>query len=380
MRTIVLVALTLLLCTFGGCRKKTPSELLAEAEQLLQERQNALAVVKLQNLVEKHPDDPTAVDARLLLAQYYVSLQQWDPALGHLREAYEKSGVGTDRGDKAMGGQVYILSVTGRFDEALTTLNAAIDKAKQLPDPNVAKSFEAYRADLQVNQSGTTETIILGLRHWREVMLNDSDPAQRGQSREKLANYYRQLGAFKDSNGIYDEYIAKYADDPTTPHLVLAQAINLRFAGEQEEGEKLFTEGEKLMLTGVEQELNQESRATRLSDLARYNQTMGRFDRAEELLRRIMAENAGKRPAIVAQFGIAQLWLEAFEFDKSFKILEQIKAENAGTSIAQEAEQMLLQAKAGQVNYNHYMEQVRQQEEAEKTGARDGSATAPAGS
>ena len=95
------------------------------------------------------------------------------------------------------------------------------------------------------------------------------------------------------------------------------------------------------MEEGIALELNKLKRGEQLVNLARYNESIDRYDRAEELMLRAMGENTGTRLAIETQFAIGDMWGRAGEIDKAIAIFERIDRENPNSNIAAMARQRL---------------------------------------
>lgn len=337
-RTATILACAVLLV---ACKPAPPAERLAEAQQLLQERQTALAIIKLEQLVTDAPEDPATLEARMILGMYFMeNLKQYRRAEPFFRAVYEKEGIKTERGFAAFMSLVRIPYMQREFDVAFKTMDEGIAKVDANAEPEVIGELAFTKAMLQV-QSGDEAMTSAGLESWRGLMLESKNPETRGRSRESLAAYHRSAGRFAESTAIYDAYMEMYPDDQTSPHLILAKAINYHLEGKEEESSRLFAHGEKLMEEGIALELNKLKRGEQLVNLARYNESIDRYDRAEELMLRAMGENTGTRLAIETQFAIGDMWGRAGEIDKAIAIFERIDRENPNSNIAAMARQRL---------------------------------------
>lgn len=338
MRTALMLACAVLLV---ACKPAPPAERLAEAQQLLQERQTALAIIKLEQLVTDAPEDPATLEARMILGMYFMeNLKQYRRAEPFLRFVYEKEGIKTERGFAAFMSLVRIPYMQQEFDAAFKTLDEGIARVDTAAEPEVQGELAFTKAMLQV-QTRDEALTSAGLEGWRKLMLESKSPETRGRSRESLAAFHRTAGRFAESTAVYDEYLAMYPDDPTSPHLILAKAINLWLDDKNEESASLFAQGEKLMEGNIARELNKLKRGEQLVNLARYNESIERYDRAEELMLRAMGENTGTRLAIETQFAIGDMWGRAGEIDKAIAVFERIDRENPNTNIAATARQRL---------------------------------------
>jgi tetratricopeptide (TPR) repeat protein len=179
------------------------------------------------------------------------------------------------------------------------------------------------------------------LEAWGSIMLDSKDPGSRGRAREQLASFYRRTGDFMKSNEVYDRYLAKFADDPTTPQLILAQAINYRLIEKFVEADVLFDKGQEMMSSTIALELNKQRRGESLVALARYNEAMERYDVAEALMLQAMGENPMTRLAIETQFSIGDMFARSRQFDRAIETFERIDKENPNSNIGANARQRI---------------------------------------
>jgi tetratricopeptide (TPR) repeat protein len=319
----------------AGCQRKTPQEKLEEAVKLAGERQTAMAIIKLEALVQESPDDPAAIQARLYLADYHRSQQDFPRAIELFREVFDRTGYTDQAGQTAFIGLCIFLVREGKLDEALKEVDAQL--AKYPTDAAIQSQLKGFRGELLLNSPDEARQKE-GLDALRVMMLESEDPALRGETREKLASYHRARRDFTASNEIYEAYIAAHRDDPTTPQLVIAQGLNLRAAGEASKGDELFDRGAAMMRAQIDDELNKDRRAELMLSYARYNQFAGRIDEAERTMRAVMGENPMTRRAIETQFAIGSMYREVRQFDKALAEFERIKRENAGTQIERMAD------------------------------------------
>ncbi len=325
----------------AGCKPAPPAERLAEAQQLLTERQTALAIIKLEQLVADAPDDPATTDARMILGTYFMdSLRQFKRAEPFFRAVYEKEGVKTERGAAAFMRLVQIPAAQQDFEGALAIVDEAAKTIDAKNDLEMVDNLAFVRTDVQIASQNDAMTSA-ALEAWSGIMLESKDPGSRGRAREQLASWYRRTGDFMKSNEVYDRYLAKFADDPTTPQLILAQAINYRLIEKFVEADVLFDKGQAMMSSTIALELNKQRRGESLVALARYNEAMERYDVAEALMLQAMGENPMTRLAIETQFSIGDMFARSRQFDRALETFERIDKENPNSNIGANARQRI---------------------------------------
>lgn len=325
----------------AGCKPAPPAERLSEAQQLLQEKQTALAIIKLEQLVADAPDDPATTDARMILGMYFMeSLRQYKRAEPFFRAVYEKEGLKSERGAAAFMRLVQIPAAQQDFETALAIVDAAAKTIDPEKDAEMVDNLAFVRTDVQIASQNDAMTSA-ALEAWGRIMLESQDGGARGRAREQLASWHRRTGDFMESNAVYDRYLAKYQDDPTTPQLILAQAINLRLTEKFVEGDVLFDKGQAMMSSTMALELNKQKRGEALVALARYNEAMERYDVAEALMLQAMGENPMTRLAIETQFAIGDMFARSRQFDRAKEVFERIDRENPNSNIGANARQRI---------------------------------------
>ncbi len=345
LRKFTVLALSLLLLSgvlvTTGCKKKTAEDRLKEAQQLLAERQTPLAVLKIKDLITEFPDDPVVTDARMALAQIYLQLgrkENIQNAVEQLQAIHDKLGFGDDRGYTAYQGIIDITARTGDLPKALELAKAGAEKTKDNQKLHDELMFVAHNLQLASPDEATQKE---GLEGLRTSMLEGADPAARGIARETLAQYLREKKDYLGSNEIYQASLDKYPDEEVNAQLLMAMGVNYKMAEQPDKAGEAFNKGAELMSKQIEEELNLNNRAQKISTLAVFHETMGDLAKSEELLRRIMAEQPATRTAIDAQFEIVRLYIRHDKLDETKALLEQIRKENSTNQIAQTAQQWL---------------------------------------
>ncbi|MBX3728822.1 MAG: hypothetical protein KF858_06530 [Candidatus Sumerlaeia bacterium] len=342
LHTLLILALALGALTLTGCKKPTPEERLTEAVGLFQQGQTARGVIKLQELIRETPDDPLANEARILLARYYTSEGNASRALDFLQAVFDKAGANDGAGARAVEGLATINQQLGEFDKAV----AVLEKARsQMPedDHEARDSYTILIANAKIG-SGREDLVPQGVEMLHDRMLNAEEKSLRGFARESLADYHRRSGAFLESNAAYRAYIEAFPDDTVVPQLELAVAINLHFAGEEEQGREHFDTWAAVLRERAGEELDKEAQGRKLLELAANYAAVDRYDEAEALMVEVMGAHTRSRLAIETQFGIAEMYARSAlgrmheeHFERCIAVLEQIARENRGTNIEESA-------------------------------------------
>lgn len=331
---IFLAILALVLVGAPGCKKKTPEEKFDEAQQLLGENQVSLAVLKMKDLIKESPDAEVIPDVRMALAQVYVRLGgdgNFDKVIEQLEIVGSELGMNDERG-------VFTRNMIPNLYMQKGELNTALAEAEK--NVELAEGNDVIQKEMMIalgNYQLLSEDEAIrnkAIETFTKLMLEDEKPVVRGQSREILAKYYRDLEEFEQSNEIYDQYMEKYPDDTIKPMLQMMQGANFAKIGEAGKAKIVFDEGYEAMAAEIEEELDGQTRNIKLNQLASLSREYGDMERAMGNYEQIMAENPMTQEAINAQMNIGELFVRFEKWDEAIAHFEQMAKENPNSQIA----------------------------------------------
>jgi len=329
-----------------SCSKPTPQGEYEEAMTLVQEGQIARGIIKLQELVREHSDDPTAILAYMRLAEYYVSERNITKAIENYAAA--KDLVPSSSPDSIQLSQV-IFQTLQRANQPEQAMEQLDILAEEIPegDQMTREWIQLKRAGIEIaiGDEGTVSAALDGLD---DLMLESEIASNRGEAREAQANYFRQRQEYELSNSVYQRYMDNFPDDTVNSRIKLAMGVNLYQAEMPEEGWELFSQGANALEIQIEEELEQQRRNQLLAELAQMYRIIEKYDEAEAKLLQIMEENKMQMLAIETQFALGDMYATAGVqndddelFNKGLAVFEQIKSENEGnervTGMAEQA-------------------------------------------
>lgn len=339
---LVLALLFGTLLGLSACRQKTPEERLVEAQELLAERQVALAVRRIQDVIDEHPGEPITIDARFLLTQVYMSLGREDAVRSAIEQLQAIAGI-TSVEDQA--GQQALTMITELYlaldepEAAIAHSASIVEQASGIP---VLEDEARIIHNILLLSAGDEEQMDEAREFLRGVIVEAESEPLRHQAREILADHYRRREMWQESNEVYDLFLDAYPGDPVNAQIMMAQALNLRQMEDAAAAEARFDEGAEAMLAHLEEEEDANARADVLRTLSQFYEAFERPDEAEEMLRRIMADQPATLAAINAQFGIGQLRTRRGDLDGAIELFRQMQRENPESDIGQTAESWVL--------------------------------------
>lgn len=368
------------LLAMTACGRQTPEEKFREAAELVQQGQPHRGVLKFKEIVRDHPDDPIALDAQLMLARYYAREGNATSVLRELEAVYSKAPHGTPHHQEAFEGLIQIRLQIRDYEEALKMFEREME-VLPADDQATRAHLEIERAIVKLHlgndteTTGTAELAREGAETLRTMMIEAGEPEMRGVAREQLANHYRDTGDFQQSNDVYRAYLDAFPEDRIRTEIEMAMAMNDHAAGNTDEAFERFEQLADRYREDIEQELEKARKNQKRNALAQMYTQLEQYDKAEQELRRVMADNVLSPVAINAQFAIAQMYIFAglgkeddALFEKGIAVLEQIRRENEATNIAATAQTYIDQSRQA-------LERLKTAAEAEDADAAANAAT-----
>ncbi len=85
----VLTATAILLGT-AGCARKTPEKFIADVQEALKQGDYPNAIIKLEDFLEKYPNDPRAINAQFQIGEVYAAQGKFDKAVQEYQKVIDK--------------------------------------------------------------------------------------------------------------------------------------------------------------------------------------------------------------------------------------------------------------------------------------------------
>ena len=332
-RTCAALLAVSLLLTMGGCARRTPEERLTKAMQAMQQRDTLTAMLEIQELLKKYPDDPSAVDAHMLLAQVYYMDQRPDDAIAEIKGVLDKVSQKDPRGREAMRGYLALLQQTKRFDEA----KKAVDeyRKKYVDDEIISLNLAVAKADILTaskETSGARELLV-------DLVKQTTEPATLDIYREMMLRTYL---VDRDTTGAVEyveSQIAKAGGEDKRA-LVLTLAMLKAQAGDYEGARAALTEGTKMYDSAIKETLDANKKQMLAAQLATGYSRAGNLNGAATTLRRIF--DAGSSSQVTPQIvtPLADALLRQGKTSETVELLREAAARFPQSPFAAQATQI----------------------------------------
>ncbi|MGF1572275.1 MAG: tetratricopeptide repeat protein [Sumerlaeia bacterium] len=370
-----LISTFILAAFLTGCSEKTPSEKLDQVMVHLQNNETSRALTTLIEITKNNPEDPAAIEARLILARVYASQGNAPKALETLENLYEERSFNDEAGQLAFEGIVQINAQLRDFESAIDVIDGVL--AQDDLTTSTALELNIRRVNLMFaisdNDAKTTE----GINILNTMIETASDSGERGAARETLANYYRMIGDYEASNQVYDDYLKLFPNDPIRIQLFFAQAVNDFNAGKQEEALATAKKLEAEFVQEIESEESADKKFNQYKILAQNYLALGELDKTEEYMIAAMGSKPMSVEALRTQFDIANIFIrqsmneaDKVLFQRGIDVFEKIISDNANSNIAFTAEEQITQANQA---FGMRQQQIQAQTQVNQTNQLDSS-------
>ncbi len=238
-----------------GCHKKTADEKLRAAELKVRSGDLIGARIDLKELLKKYPDDPSAANARFLLAQCYFQEQDFPQCRQHLLRIFKKLGTSDERGRIAFENVLATYRAEKKYEQGIREAKALL---KKLPmDDPFAFRVKFLVCGLLDEDNKTTDAISA----LAKLIPTGKDERERSVALERLVAIYARLKKYDDAIAIYADYAQKYPDSKNINDLIVGQAYYYALKGDTKKAEELYGKAHKGFQEAIKKTLDKGERA-----------------------------------------------------------------------------------------------------------------------
>lgn len=301
-RLIVIGAILLL----AGCAKKTPEEMLKEADALLAQNSTLEAQIKFEDIIEKHPQSPAVTQARLGLAQIYDNQRNFQRE----REQYDIllkqfKGPATESGWVIFPMKIASYMREGKPQLALREAIETSATFRQAP-PEGKNVFQVMLSDLYLYNNDTTASLGI-LEH--QVQNGPNDPRSQYEILNRKNNILARSKAWEKINENNQAYIKRFPNVPLKARLLFQIGVNYQEnIKDQARADESFEASAAAAKEAYEKGVGADEKCESLMQLAGLYMYRGQLDKEEQVLNQIIKEFPNnRRYRATALFSLAQL-------------------------------------------------------------------------
>ncbi|HUT25843.1 MAG TPA: tetratricopeptide repeat protein [Sumerlaeia bacterium] len=224
---LVLSAILALILSATGCRRKSPNDVLEDAIELTQRQDVIGAIVKCENLIERWPDDPAAMQARLLLGQNLARNGEAEEARRVWGETIEKAGIGDQIGQLAYTSRIHSWVVEGNLGAAIAELSRTSPTLSVSPD--LANRMQGFLGELYFTNKQPQE----GKAVFLDLVRSAQNETEVLRPIQFLAEILSREGYHAQAAEVYQDYLK---ERPDSEHRGVFQSDVARFLKKAAEG------------------------------------------------------------------------------------------------------------------------------------------------
>ncbi len=321
---LMLLAAMAVAMLLAGCAKKTPEDMLADADELIRQRNWLEAELKFEDLIERYPNNETAYyDGHLGLAMVYGAQNKFDEQ----RKVYDK--MIKKEGGAAANNTAWMIYcrklnsyvAEGKRAEALReTIETSATFQNKSPEAQMA--FQGTLAGLYAANNQTT-TALAVLDNLSRYGLKD--PQQQFgvlESKRKLLETDKDWQKIVDAT---ESYLKQFPDSPYAGTLLMQNGRyyqdNLHNEAKANEA---FDAAAKAIAQVYEKAISADEKCDALVRLGGLYHIRGDYDKAEQYYNQLIKEFPINRLAVMAASGKVELALARHQPQKAIDLLTEM--------------------------------------------------------
>ncbi len=318
-----------------GCAKKTPQDKLQEAQQALAKKDILSAIIILEEIVEQHPEDPAADEARILLAQANLISGDSQIAIQHLDYILKKHGLLSPHGNIAFNLKLAAYEQEKQYDEALTFLASV--KEDLTTTGMVLLQLNFAEADFY-HKKGDLEKAIDILKN---IVERATDEETMMRALERAVAIYEAEKNYEAAVELYENFLDSHPD-VTFKHLLIGGiAFYHDKLGNHEKADALYNEAIEGFEKSIEEAAASEEKVVFMIQLGKLYTLRKEYDKALEIYEKVITDFPSDRQVPSVMMETAWVLSEKKDYNRAISVLNQMIQRYPNTPISQSAMSMV---------------------------------------
>ncbi len=339
MRTRTFIVLSIMLAVavvLSGCGKKTPQDKLAEAQQSFQKGDTLAAIIMLEEIIEKNPDDPVADEAHMMLAQVHFMSDDVETALQHLDSVLERNGLNSPIGMMAFRNKLVVLARKEQFSEGVDFIQETIDDLGTTTGSlylHLKFSLADFYSMDEQNQKATDV--------YKDIVKITDNESALLSAIEGMVAMYEQEENYSEAIRVYRDYLESNPDTAVKNMLIGGIAYYEKKLGNDEKAAGLFAQAVEGYMQAIDESVSSREKMTSMIQLAKLYSLMDEQEQAIDTYESALEQfpNSEQVPAVLMD--MANMYREQKQYDKAVSILNRILKQYPKTQIARSAWRMM---------------------------------------
>lgn len=328
-----------------GCNRRTPEERFQQAAEYMQQGDRISAEVELKQLVEKSPDDPMSLQARMGLVQLYMADRRFDEAAQELESLLQKVDQRNATGQQVLNQYLSVLKSQKKFPEAIKVVDEY--QQKYADDEGVSLSLAVGRADIQIQAGETTPAreALSGL------MDQTTNPAEMNLYRQLIARSLAREGDTTGALSFYEQELSKAQGDRERLQILQQLAGGYAALGAYEKNREALERTTRLYDEMMSKELDANARLGLTQGLGEMYLQSGNLRGARRVYQALFDTNP-QDPELVLIIAnmLGQALLRSGDYDAAIGFLKEAANRYPSLPLGQEVERWQQMKASGEIS------------------------------
>ncbi|MCX7766230.1 MAG: tetratricopeptide repeat protein [Candidatus Sumerlaeia bacterium] len=337
MKKIICILTLVPLLIITGCAKKTPQDKLRDAEKLLEKGDILSAVILLEEVIEKHPNEPVTDDARILLARAHYLSNDLESCQKLLGEIFKKYGVRHPRGVLALNITLGIYAQVKKYDEGIKLITQTLNDTKTTGTLYWQLNF-ALADFYQFDKDTTSALAVLN-----KIAEQTTEEDIVISALEEIVGIYEANKNYTAAAKTYEDYLTTHPETKIKNILLGGMAYYYEKQNNKEKAEQLYAEAIAGFEKEIESAVSSEEKISRMTELAKLYSLKNEQHKSLEIFEKILKDYPNERQIPAIMLEMARIHSTLKQYDKSLSILNQVIQRWQRTPVADAAMRLMQQ-------------------------------------
>lgn len=327
----------------AGCSRKSPADLLKEANALLAQNNTLEAQIKFDDIIEQHGDSPEVVQARLGLARIYATQSNFKRE----REQYDillkkVGGAATEAGWNVFPRKIESYMREGKPQLALREAVETSPSFRQAPAEG-KYVFQIMLSELYLYNNDTTTSLKI-LEN--QAVHGPDDVSKQFEILNRQNNILARSKAWPRIIANDEAYLKRFPQVPFKSNLLIQIGMNHQEMKDQAKADEMFDAAVVAARQQYEKAVSVDEKCRALMQIAGLHQYRGQYDKEEEILNQLIKEFPQSQHKLAAMFGLSEIDMFRKQPQKAIEKLNEIAKLYPNTEAAKSAADRARQIKA----------------------------------
>lgn len=341
-RGLAAALLVLLGAGLMACHRKTPDELLKEAQDLYLQRDVIGAEMKYEKILQGNPTGPIAAAARYQLAYCYLKENEFDRGREELDTLIKEIGLESPDCFDVIALKINSYVMEKKPEKAVDNALATSPTLRGAPE-KLRQNFQLLLAGLYLNDNKDDKANVICqqiIQEWPNTPeLHSAALALMVRSPQAKKEYAKALAVFQ-------EYLKTHPATTLRAEILSDIGLYLKNMNETAKAKDSFDASEAEYRKQIAGALGASNKTTLMFKLSRTQQVRGNLDAARQTLQGVIKEFPNSDSEILAKFMLSEISMSEMKYPDAITVLQEIIKERPDSKEATTAGQWIEKIRA----------------------------------